>query len=231
MNVAVPGLKLRVDYSVRMEVTRPGLLQKKLTKEKTLLLQVVGPKCGIACISTGTTATAMLPAEKLDPRGQAPHQEPYLPRYSPSIRVDLAVPDPPVLYVGQPLALELIVSIPKDLSKRVGAIRPRSLYVTLRASTKVGIGSVSREAVSRVEICSIRKDLAIRPSARDDLYTFDRAMWRDELIPQVPATFWSAYVSRSYVLEVTVGFSCEALERVKVGFSTFLPLCSRLITV
>lgn len=216
LNVVLPGLKVRVDYSVRLEVTRPGLLRKKITREKAVLLQVAGPAGGVPPISTVAIATAMLPAEKLDPRGPTPHQEPYLPRYSPSIRVNLDVPAPPVVHIGQPLVMELTAYLPDDLSKRLGVVGPQSLYIALRASTTVTIGSINRATVSRVEICSVRTDLGIRPSDGDGLYSFDRAMWQDKIVPPVPPTFRSAHISRSYVLEVTVGFSCEVLEKVEV---------------
>lgn len=158
----------------------------------------------------------MLSAERLDSRGQAPHQEPCLPQYSPSIQVKLALPTPPILHTGQLLAMDLTASLPEDLLKRLGIVRLRNLHIGLRALTMVRLGSVSRAITSYVKICSIQGDLRISPPVGEGLYIFDRGMWQGQLIPSVLPTFQSAHISRRYIFEVIAGFSCEALEKAKV---------------
>lgn len=215
VNVTLREIKVRTHYSVRLKVRRPGFLRHNLTKEKAVLLRVSDSADGISPTLTGTTATAMLPAERLDPHGQAPQQEPYLPKYSPSIQMNLALLSPPILHTGQPLAIDLTASVPEDFLKRLGIVRLRSLYIGLRALTMLRIGSVSRATTSYVEICSLRRDLRINSPVGATLYSFDREMWQGRL---VPLTFQSAHISRSYILEVIGGFSCEALDRVEVRF-------------
>lgn len=214
VNIAIRGIKVRTHYSVRLEVQRPGLLRHTLTKEKAVVLRAsdtVSP-----CLSGTAVTTAMLPAERLDPRGQAPHQEPYLPQYSPSIQMDLALPAPAILHAGQPLVMDITASVPDDFSRRLGIVRLRSLCVGLKALTTLHIGSVRRETTSYVEICSLRKDLRMEPPVEETLYSFDNETLEGQLVPSVVPTFQSDHIRRSYVLEVIGGFSCGALDRIEV---------------
>lgn len=183
-----------------------------------MLLRVADSAGDICPALTGTTALAMLPAERFDPSGEALHQGPYLPQYSPSIQMKLALPSPPILHTGRPLAIDLTASVPEDFLKRLGIVRLRSLYIGLRALTTLRIGSVSRATTSYVEICSLQRDLRINLSVGETLYSFDRGMWQGQLVPSVLPTFQSAHISRSYILEVTGGFSCDTLDRVEVRF-------------
>ncbi|KAH8903576.1 hypothetical protein BR93DRAFT_971657 [Coniochaeta sp. PMI_546] len=222
-------LRATANYFVRVDVYRPGLLHTRLRKKKEIVFQP--SNLAHICpplLPTWTNATAMLAADYLNPEKMVPYQPPYLPSYSPSLRLTYNIPGPAVLYPGQPLNMEITVSLPEDLMERLSKIRFRSLSIALRGLTTVQAGLMGRTITSYEQVFSAAGDLVIArwPDFQGGNVPLDSAIWDGHLVPTVLPTFRSANISRQYVLEVIAGFSSGGRKNVERVVLALLALIS-----
>lgn len=220
LDIALPGLRARATYFVRAELTRTGMLRPKLRKERQVGFRpsnsVYSPPSAFPPMRT--SATGMLAADCLDPQKRTRYESPWLPKYSPSLQVELSIPYPAVLAPGEPLDIALVVSLPEALLEQLVVIRLRRIHVGLRASTTVRAGTLSNNAISHIPVYSMTGDLVVSSTAQcDGTYVLDSAMLNDQLVPRVLPTFGAMDICRRYALEAIVGFSSGERKNIEVS--------------
>ena len=162
---------------------------------------------------------AMLPADVLDPATAVPYEVPYLPTYSPSLQVDLHLPTPPILRIGEPIMTGLSITTTENLMTRLGAIYLRSLEIRLKSHTAFRSGPASRTASCIISLYSAVRDgndIKLPVYETPGTYFLEGNQWQLPVIPQIPVSFSYGEFSRRYTLEVLAGFSGQRQRAIEV---------------
>jgi len=225
-------LRATVTYSVRVEVSTASKVRSKLVEKHAILFRPPNHVVLHRPLSIPTTSIcAMLAADSLNPGVTPPYEAPYLPQYCPALQVDLTLPSPTVLQLGQPVPMELDITVTEDLMSCLGCIRLRRLHISLTAATSVQSGPASRATESTTTICSINGDFSLISGGKRGTCRIDSNLWRDRGVPEVPISFSSSNVARSYTMNVVVGFSSGKRDNIEVCvfrfFSFMFPLLVR----
>ncbi|PKS10482.1 hypothetical protein jhhlp_002234 [Lomentospora prolificans] len=216
LDIREAELRATVAYSIRVEITTPSLVRSKLVYKHAITFRPPSHVVLHRHLSLPTTsAHAMVAANNLNPGVLPPYQAPYLPQYCPALRVGVEFPSPNILYIGQPVAMELDVAVTEDLISCLGTIRLRKLQISLTATTSVHSGPASREISSPMTLCSVNCDYPLAIGVKEGTCRVDRALWSNRLIPELPISFSSYNVSRSYTMDVLVGFSSGKRENIE----------------
>lgn len=226
LSINLPHLRAAASYFVQVEISRPGFLRCKLKRKMRIdfrpsSLAPIHPQFHPILANTN----AMLAADDLNPQIIVPYQPPCLPRYSPSLRVELNIPSPAVLFPGEPLNMGLSAIAQGDLLGLLGVIRLRRLAIGLRVITTVQVGLSRRTTASYVQIYSMAGDMVIaQPDPHGCMILSESALWSGHLIPEVLPTFNTPHIARRYMLEALVGFSSGQRNNVEVSLT-----CSTLV--
>ncbi|CAI4216654.1 unnamed protein product [Parascedosporium putredinis] len=216
LDIREAGLRATVAYSIRAEITTASMVRSRLVHKQAILFRPPNHAVIYEPLALPTTnIRAMVAADGLNPDITPPYLDPYLPQYSPALLVDLEFPSPTILSIGQPLPMNLSVTATEDLMACLGSVRLRKLQVTLKATTAVHSGPASRETSSSVTLCSVNTDILLVSGAKQGTCKIDSALWKKRPIPEIPLSFSSANVSRSYVMDVVVGFSSGRRENIE----------------
>lgn len=146
--------------------------------------------------------------------GIGAHLAEPLPRYSPNLRLELLLPDAPVLSTGAPIRLRLKFYVPPELLNE-REVYIRSVIAHLRSKITAKLGPVTRSAVRSSHVCSAR---GLIPVTKTD-FEVDMGAWGGCIILDAHPSFQSCGLDLAYSLEVAAGISVGKTEDVRVSLT------------
>lgn len=152
-----------------------------------------------------SSCTATLQADKFNNNDATPAdnwRNPYLPPYSPSLRLEAILPEPPILMRGRGTPVRLILHTPAEVLQH-GNIYVRSINMQLQSSATATVRPSSPLLVHDRRGCLI---VGMVPVATDIL-ELDLGEWKKFTVIQSKPTLKSCLLNLEYSLNITVGIS------------------------
>lgn len=222
LNINSPGIRVKVRYLIIAVVERAGPLCWNARVKQTVPFSPLLPEC-----TPLESHIGRLPINSLTDHsgGREIHTthlgitayvtEP-LPRYCPNLRLELLLPDPPILNVGSPIRVRLLFYVPAELlSGREVYIR--SAIAHLRSKMTARLGAVTRSTVQSRHVWSAR---GMIPVDKED-FELDMGSWGGCVVLHAQPTFRSCGLDLEYWLEVAAGISLGSSEEVRVSPAIF----------
>lgn len=210
------NIKVDVGYFLSAKVQRRGFFRLNKSKKKELPFRLASTNpLSLPGDFSGTVKFVALPAENFQTRQQIPTSYEILPPYTPSIRLQLAMPSL-VLLPEQPLSLQLIVYTPRELLRQLGTLMLRSLLFRIQTTTTTTIGGLPKSHVTSRSICYLSGSISLVPTSEEDVCRLDPGLWQNHLVPSVQPSFASQDISRTHVLEITAGFNAKDQQNIQV---------------
>ncbi|KAL7904690.1 hypothetical protein GGI35DRAFT_484209 [Trichoderma velutinum] len=200
MNIHEAQSKIRVEYYVVGAVDRQifGPLSKTTRAVKGLKF------CNNAPINRSPVllpnASIPLILRQKDGSGRLEDGVDGLPAYTPSIRVEALLPQPPVLFRGQTNPIKFIVHTPSEI---VGQIFIRTANIIIKTSTTTVVGSVTRRVD---EQCSGASTFGAIPVLSERL-VLDSGDWERLFKLDLKPSFESCVMQIKHSVEIKVGIS------------------------
>lgn len=123
-----------------------------------------------------------------------------LPAYTPSLRVEVLLPQPPVLFRGQTNPIKFLVHTPSEV---VGKIFVRTVNTNIRTSTTTVVGSISRRVDEKCSGSSISKVIPVD----SEILELDSGACGRFFMLNLRPTFESCVMQIKHSLEIRVGIS------------------------
>ncbi|KAJ3546088.1 hypothetical protein NM208_g2182 [Fusarium decemcellulare] len=215
--------RIRVTYSISITVERRGwkLARKRATQELPFT-------CGSHITDLPTSYTASLPITKLCPRCgnfdgglRDPNRHGWLPSYSPSLQVELILPQPPVLAQGRATPVQLVVHTPPDVLHSSGEVHIRSVDINLETSVTAHLGPHPRHVLETRQGCNINGSVNVDC----EHFQLDLGAWGSFFAPGLCSTYCSDLLQISHTIHATVGLShdnSDAIQYVDASLETLV---------
>lgn len=173
-----PCVKIRVEYIVIISVSQRVLCRIRRTKKVQRQLSLRSDP-GLSIFPESSIGS--LPASKLCPRmNEALHEvetsiwrnPDWLPRYTPSVQIEVFLPPPPILTTGTAIPIQIILHVPQELldSERIYL---RGILVQLRTSVSAVVGAMCGTCTDTVECWSSRGRVRVDKKR----FELDSGMW------------------------------------------------------
>ncbi|KAL1869456.1 hypothetical protein VTK73DRAFT_3101 [Phialemonium thermophilum] len=242
LKTAASGITIKAEYDVIATLKHgrpcrmPRTARRELLLGSTVCLTAL-PSCGIGFLPASKLVqqpAPITPAPGHVPPGPVPEYASaapnttgidWLPEYSPAVRLEMLLPEPPILTKGHATPLQLALHVPPEFLRGHGALAPHpyggggspgerhpaprsgfyvhSVMVQLRQTTSVQLGLIHRRAVETQHLWSVRGLVPVDK----ERFPIDLGSWKISLIRDVNPTFRSGTVTISHTLEVLAGLS------------------------
>ncbi|PNP59773.1 hypothetical protein THARTR1_00652 [Trichoderma harzianum] len=200
MNIREAESRIRVEYYVVGAVDRQifGPLSKTTRVVKGLKFCNNAPVNRSPVLQPNASLPLIL--RQKDGSGRLHDGIDGLPAYTPSIRVEALLPQPPVLFRGQANPIKFILHTPPEI---VGKIFIRTANITFKTSTTTVVESITRRVE---EQCPGASTSGTIPVDSESL-VFDSGAWERLFILNLKPSFESCVMQIKHSVEIKVGIS------------------------
>ncbi|KAL7945795.1 hypothetical protein V8C42DRAFT_344554 [Trichoderma barbatum] len=136
----------------------------------------------------------------------------YNPKYSPSIKVEVILPQPAILIRGQPTPVRILVHTPTDMIES-GNVYLRSVSMDLKSSVTTSTGAIPRTITQRRRGCSMAGAVKID----SELFELDAGAWGNFFVLNAKPTTESCILRMDHMVEVVAGISVGLGNDIKVS--------------
>lgn len=198
MNVREANSRIKVEYYVTVAVDRPLLGPVSKTKRATTELLFSNDFYMHGSLPPLSTGSLPLMLRQKDCPARV--QDDGLPAYTPSLNVEIRVPEAPVLFRGQANPIKFVVHTP---SEAVGRIFVRQVNMSFRTSTTTIVDSTSQ----RVDEQYTGTIMSGATSVDSEILKLDSGTWGRLFMPNLRPTFQSCLMQIKHSVEISVGIS------------------------
>lgn len=140
----------------------------------------------------------------------------YSPKYSPSLKVEVLLPQPAILIRGQPTPVRVIIHTPPDMLE-AGNLYLRSVSMDLKSTVMTSVGMLPRTATQRRHGCSMAGAVKID----SEVFELDSGAWGNFFVMNTKPTTESCIVRLDHAVEVVTGISIGLGSDIKYAAATF----------
>ncbi|KAL6695072.1 hypothetical protein J3F84DRAFT_38247 [Trichoderma pleuroticola] len=228
LDVTEQNMRVRVAYTMTVSVGRSVL--GAMTKTKSVGMEIpftCNPSIGrlprSSCVlsvpmnekpgrhNARLRNTAMEDQEHDD--GSCPS---YNPKYAPSIKVEVLLPQPAILIRGQPTPVQILVHTPTDMIES-GNVYLRSVSMDLKTLVTTSTGSIPRTITQRRHGCSMAGAVKID----SELFEVDSGAWGNFFVLNTKPTTDSCILRMDHVVEVVTGISVGLGNDIRYAVAAF----------
>ncbi|PNP37713.1 hypothetical protein TGAMA5MH_10386 [Trichoderma gamsii] len=226
MDIAEPEMSVKVTYGIVVSVGR--CILGPMTKVKSVAVEI--PFSCTPTITSLPRSSCVLSVAMNEKSGRGyAHQRntimdqehadgscpSYSPKYSPSIKVEVLLPQPAVLIRGQPTPVRVIIHTPPDVLE--SGVYLRSVSMDLKSTVMTSVGMLPRTATQRRHGCSMAGAVKID----SEVFELDSGAWGNFFVMNTKPTTQSCIVRLDHAMEIVTGISIGLGSEVKYAVATF----------
>jgi hypothetical protein len=223
MEVDEPEMKVKVAYMMIVSVGRSVL--GPMTKTKSVAVEI--PFSCTPSIASLPKSSCVLSVPMNEKRGRnfarlrhaiedQEHDDgscpSYNPKFSPSIKLEVLLPQPAILIRGQPTPVRIIVHTPTDMIES-GNVYLRSVSMDLKSSVTTSTGMLPRTVTERKHGCSMAGAVKID----SETFELDSGAWGNFFVMNTKPTTESCIVRMDHAMEIVTGISVGLGNDIKVS--------------
>ncbi|KAM0253372.1 hypothetical protein ACHAQJ_007267 [Trichoderma viride] len=227
MDVNEPEMRVRVAYSLIVSVGRCVL--GPMTKTKSVAVEI--PFSCTPSLASLPRSSCVLSVPMSEKRGRGParfrqaiedqEQEDgscpsYSPEFSPSIKLEVHLPQPAILIRGEPTPVRIIVHTPTNMLES-GNVYLRSLSMDLLSSVTTSLGMMPRTVTQRKHGSSMAGAVKID----SETFELDSGAWGNFFVMNTRPTTASCIVRMDHAMEIVTGISVGLGSDIKYAMATF----------
>lgn len=191
-------LSATVERRVIGKVTRTTRVKRELPFSCNPFVHNLAASCTVALCADKLTQSCNLASRELISR----NRDEYLPLYSPSLQMEIILPEPPVLIRGQGTPVRLVLHTPRELMQEAN-VYIRSVEIQLRAATSARLRSTWGTMTETRHGNSIKGAVPIK----SEDFELDLGAWGMFVAAQSRPSSNSCLVRLKYALDVAAGIS------------------------
>ncbi|KAM0451913.1 hypothetical protein ACHAO4_005872 [Trichoderma viride] len=226
MDVVDPEMSVKVTYGIVVSVGR--CILGPMTKVKSVAVEI--PFSCTPTITSLPRSSCVLSVAMNEKSGRGyAHQRntimdqehadgscpSYSPKYSPSIKVEVLLPQPAVLIRGQPTPVRVIIHTPPDVLE--SGVYLRSVTMDLKSTVMTSVGMLPRTATQRRHGCSMAGAVKID----SEVFELDSGAWGNFFVMNTKPTTQSCIVRLDHAMEIVTGISIGLGSDIKYAVATF----------
>lgn len=225
MEIVEPEMKIKVAYTMTVSVGRSVL--GPMTKTKSVAIEIpfsCNPR--ITTLPRSPCVLSVPMSEKSGRRharlfdtiedqehddGTCPS---YNPKSSPSIKVEVILPQPAILIRGQPTPVRVIIHAPTDLIES-GNVYLRSVSMDLKSTAMISIGMLPRTVTQTKHGCTMAGAVKID----SEVFELDSGAWGNFFVMNTRPTTESCILRLDHAMEIVTGISVGLGSDIKVSLT------------
>ena len=211
------ALKITIAYSIHAIAERPGKLKKNLNASHEFHFQPLDPpRLDVRGPSDELKAHGYITAESLGIREQPQGNDQELPPYNPSLGLEISTCSGSVRS-GDHVDLNISVSIPDNIQKRLGDLWLSSLVVKLVATTTATVEGHQRCHETHTQIFASSGFMPLDRADGSEPFSVPRGLWKDHVYPMMLPSFKTCGLERLHRLEVITAIGSGTTQQVYVS--------------
>lgn len=208
LHMASSLVRIKVEYTLVVAVRQNMLCGVTRTKRVQRELSLRS-EAGTVFLPSSTIGC--LPANKLCPKMNNALQEAYrsrftnpdwLPPYTPSLQVEVVLSSPPILTIGKPTQIQVVLHVPPELLEGEN-IYLRSAVMQLKSSVTTIVGTISGSSTETHDLWSCRGRVHLDKRRLE----LDSGTWGSCIVLDTWPTCTSCVLDLKHAIEVVAGIS------------------------
>ncbi|KAH6971190.1 hypothetical protein BKA56DRAFT_132929 [Ilyonectria sp. MPI-CAGE-AT-0026] len=208
LHMASSLVRIKVEYTLVVAVRQNMLCRMTRT---TRVQRELSLRSEAGTVFLPSSTIGCLPANKLCPKMNNALQEAYksrfinpdwLPPYTPSLQVEVLFSSPPILTIGQPTQIQVVLHVPPELLEGEN-IYLRSAVMQLKSSVTTIVGTVSGSSTETHDLWSCRGRVHLDKRRLE----LDSGAWGSCVVLDTWPTCTSCVLDLKHAIEVVAGIS------------------------